>query len=290
MSFFTRLSNGWVIAKTSLKVLNAHKELIIFPILSGIAMLLIIGSFFTVLLAGADWNIDNFQIGNIDRGGQYLIIFGFYVVNYFVVVFFNMALMHCAKLYFDGEEVSVSKGLQFSLSRIGAILSWAVFAATVGMLLRMIQDKAGWIGKIIIGLVGFVWSAATFFVIPVIAYEKLGPMDSVKRSAQLMKEKWGESIGANFSIGMIAFFAILVFGVFGAAVTALVNEALGIGIFVIGFLAIITVTSALHSIFISAVMNIRNFFKKGKISLGKPDFTGTRLSFSRKYLFAGQAV
>ena len=38
------------------------------------------------------------------------------------------------------------------------------------------------------------------------------------------------------------------------------------------------------------IINIRNFFKKGKISLGKPDFTGTRLSFSRKYLFAGQAV
>ena len=45
-----------------------------------------------------------------------------------------------------------------------------------------------------------------------------------------------------------------------------------------------------NNVFIVYFINIRNFFKKGKISLGKPDFTGTRLSFSRKYLFAGQAV
>lgn len=241
---------------TSLKVLNANKELIIFPILSGISMILIIGSFAAAFFAHAGWDIESIKsIKTENRGMLYLIMFGFYIVNYFIVVFFNMALMHCARLYFDGEEVSVSKGLQFSASRIGAIFSWAVFAATVGMILKMIQDKAGWLGKIITGIIGIVWSIATFFVIPIIAYEKLSPMEAVKRSAQMMKEKWGESIGANFSIGIVSFLGILIVAVVGMAVTAFISAPVGIGIFVVGMLSILAISSALHSIFISAVYN-----------------------------------
>jgi hypothetical protein len=55
------------------------------------------------------------------------------------------------------------------------------------------------LGKIITGLVGIVWSVAIFFVTPVIACENLGPNAAFKKSAMLMKEKWGESIGAGFS-------------------------------------------------------------------------------------------
>ena len=254
MSFTSRLSNGWTIAMTSLKVLNAHKELIVFPILSAISILLIIGSFATAVLAHFGWDVNSIQFGG-SRAMIYLIMFGFYIVNYFIVVFFNMALMHCARLYFEGEEVSVAKGLQFSASRAGTIFSWAVFAATVGMVLNMIQDKLGALGKVITGIIGIVWSVATFFVVPILAYENLGPIEAVKRSTQMMKEKWGESIGANFSIGIVAFLGILIVAVVGMAVTAFASEAVGIGIFVVGILGILTVTSALHSIFISAVYN-----------------------------------
>src|SRR5258705_9027691 len=107
-----------------------------------------------------------------------------------------MALVHCTRLYFKGEAFTIRDGLRFSMSRLGAIFSWAFFAATVGLILKMIQDNAGWLGKIIIGLIGWIWSVATFFVVPVIAYENLGPVDAFKRSSSLMKQKWGESLGA----------------------------------------------------------------------------------------------
>lgn len=104
-------------------------------------------------------------------------------------MFFNVALMHCTKLYFSGEEVTLQKGLQFSISRLGTILSWALFAATVGTLLKIIQENLGKIGKIVIGLIGIVWNVATFFVVPVIAYENTNATGAFKRSVQLMKEK-----------------------------------------------------------------------------------------------------
>src|SRR6266487_3130396 len=212
MNFFERLENGWKLTMSSFKILKANKQLIIFPVLSGISLVLIIGSFVVASMANNGWELQTIRElkGSVE---YYAVIFLFYLVNYFVVVFFNMALIHCTRLYFKGEEVSVRAGLKFSMSRIGAIFSWAVFAATVGLILRAIQENSGIIGKIITGIIGIVWSVATFFVVPVIAYENLGPVGAFKRSAQLMKQKWGESIVAGFSFGLIQFLAILV-GIF----------------------------------------------------------------------------
>ncbi|RYF86061.1 MAG: hypothetical protein EON98_04810 [Chitinophagaceae bacterium] len=182
MSFFERLSNGWKIAMSSFKVLKENKQLIVFPIFSGISLIILSGLFSVGILAAVDWDIDNL---NPDGFVQYLLLFGFYLINYFVVVFFNMALIHCTRLYFRGEEVTVEKGLKFSMSRIGVILSWAVFAATVGTILKAIQENAGIFGKIITGLIGIVWNIAVFFVVPVIAYEGLGPIAAFKRSSSL---------------------------------------------------------------------------------------------------------
>jgi hypothetical protein len=57
MSIFEKLSNGWTLSMNSLKVLKANKQLIIFPILSGLSMILIIGSFVVGMLASAGWDI-----------------------------------------------------------------------------------------------------------------------------------------------------------------------------------------------------------------------------------------
>lgn len=252
MNFFDRLSNGWNIGITSLKVLRANKQLIIFPILSGISLILILGSFFTIILAGAGWDIN--EVKDPDQGaGRYLFLFLYYLVNYFVVVFFNMALVHCTNLYFKGEEVSIEAGIRFSLSRVGAIFAWSMFAATIGLVLRILSENLGWIGKIIIGIIGIAWSIATFFVVPVIAYENLGPIDAFKRSADMMRQKWGERIGAGFSFGLISLVGFLVFGVGLFLVGMIFNPIIGIVLAVLGLLLVSAIVSAAKTIFISAV-------------------------------------
>ncbi|HEY5407440.1 MAG TPA: DUF6159 family protein [Ginsengibacter sp.] len=250
MSFFDRLSNGWQISMNSFKVLKENKQLIIFPILSGLSLLMIIGSFVIVALAGAGWDFSN--VSKPDSLESYAVIFLFYIINYFIVVYFNTALIHCTTLYFKGEEVTVRKGLDFSFSRIGAIFSWALFAGTVGTILKIIQDSVGSLGKIITGLIGVVWSIATFFVVPVIAYENLGPIGAFKRSMQLMKQKWGESLSAGFSFGLIQFLGIIMIALF-AFLGALIHPVVGIVIGVLGISLLLAVISAAQSIFISAV-------------------------------------
>ncbi|MDB5201340.1 MAG: hypothetical protein JWQ27_749 [Ferruginibacter sp.] len=251
MGIFDRLSAGWQIGLNSFKVLKANRQLIIFPILSGISLVLIMGSFLTVILGFAGWNTDN--IAKPDTFGKYALLFGYYIVNYFVVVFFNMALIHCSSLYFKGEEVTVRKGIDFSMSRIGVIFAWAVFAGSIGAILKIIQENVGVLGKIITGLIGIVWGIGTFFVIPVIAYENLGPVDALKRSVSMMKEKWGESIGAGFSFGLIQLVGFLAAAIGGLVIGFLVHPIAGIVIAILFILILQTVVSAARTIFVSSV-------------------------------------
>ena len=251
MNFFTRLSNGWQLALNSFAVLKANRQLIIFPILSAIAMLLAISTFVVAMFASAGWDAE--LLREQSTVANYAILFLYYLVNYFIVVFFNTALVHCTHLYFNGEEPTVAKGLRFAVSRLGAIFSWAIFAATVGTILRAIQDKVGTLGKVITGLIGIVWSVATFFVVPIIAYENLGPIAAFKRSASLMKQKWGESIGASFSFGIIQFLAILLLAVPSFVLGWLVHPIAGAALFAVGIFCIIVLFSAAKVIFVSAV-------------------------------------
>ncbi len=251
MSFFTRLSNGWQISMNSFKVLKENKQLIIFPILSGLSMIFVMGSFFTVMLGISGWDVDRIEDHNdwVYIGLTLL----YYLVNYFVVVFFNVALTHCTRLYFHGEEVTISKGIEYSLSRIGAIFSWALFAATVGTLLKYLQDNAGWIGRLIIGALGIAWSVTTFFVVPVIAYENLGPIGAFKRSASLMKNKWGESAGATFSFTLIQILAIILISLPLFALGAAIHIIVGIALALLSIFLIMVILSAAQTIFISAI-------------------------------------
>jgi hypothetical protein len=251
MGFFDRLSTGWTIAMNSFKVLRANKQLVLFPVLSGISLILVMASFVTIILAFAGFNTDN--IASDNEVVNYLWVFAFYLVNYFVITFFNMALIHCTHLYFNGEEVTLQKGIAFSMSRIRVILSWALFAATVGTILKFLQENLGAIGKFITGLIGIVWSIATFFVVPVMAYENLGPIDAFKRSAQLMKQKWGESLGSRVGFGIINLLAFLLVAVPLFIIGSFIHILVGVGLALLGAFIIMAVMSAAQTIFISAV-------------------------------------
>jgi Family of unknown function (DUF6159) len=251
MNLFTRLNNGWKLSMASFEVLKKNKQLLLFPVLSTIALMLTIASFVIIILSAFGLNFfDSLRQGSPIES---VITFCFYLINYFVIVFFNMALIHCVRLYFHGEEPTIGKGLAFSFSRIRDIFAWAVLAATVGMILNVLENNLGKFGKVITGLLGIAWSIATFFVVPVIAYEKLGPIDAFKRSASIMKEKWGESLAANFSFFVIQLivFAVIILPLIALAVWGYVLQAALLGVIIFSVLAIIL--SAVKVIFITAV-------------------------------------
>ena len=76
-------------------------------------------------------------------------------------------------------------------------------ASSVGMILRMIEERVGIIGRIITALIGMAWTVTSFLVIPIMVVDKRGPIEALKESAHLLRKTWGEQLISNFSFGLI---------------------------------------------------------------------------------------
>ena len=251
-----KIYGAWLLTIQSWRVLMLDKELLVFPLLSGLACLLVLVTF----AAGAFF-ADVTRRGATGEAFTWVLLFAYYFANYFVIVFFNSALAACALIRFKGGNPTLDDGMKAAKARIPQIVAWALLAATVGVVLRMIQDRVEFVGKIVIGLIGAAWTIATYFVVPLLVVEKLGPVDAVKRSVTLMKETWGESLVSNVGIGLVVFIATIGFLVVAGSATVVLSAITGsTAILVTGLIVIaaflVTATlvgSALNTIVLSAL-------------------------------------
>ena len=253
---FTALSNGWELAKESYRVLMLDKELLVFPLLSGLACLCVLASF-ALPLVGSDYVRTVME----DEGAAqdpvlYVIVFAFYFANYFVITFFNTALIACAIIRFNGGDPTLGDGFRAAGSRLGQIFGWALVSATVGMVLRIIESRSERAGRFVAGLLGMAWSAASYFVVPVLVVEKVGPVQALKRSFAILRETWGEALVANFGIGLLVGLATLLAVIpagLGVASGEPVLLAIGIGVAVLWVILVSLVSAALKAIVIGAL-------------------------------------
>jgi Family of unknown function (DUF6159) len=263
--FFDRLSNGWHVAMQSWAVLRQDKQLVLFPILSGLALALVLASFAlpAFLIPGLMPAIrhlfdDNAKAPNAAANVLSAVFtFVFYVVNYFVIVYFNTALASCAIYRFRGGEPTVGMGLQMANKRLPQIFAWSVVAATVGVILNAISEKSEFLGKIVAALLGGLWSLATCLVVPTLAVEGLGPIDALKRSTSLIIRVWGEGMAGDFNIGIIGFLlvvpAILVIVIAAVAKLPVAILVLLILAAVLYIGAVSVITTAVKQVFIAGL-------------------------------------
>lgn len=251
------LSNSWRLVKASASVLQADKELLIFPILSGIGTLIVTATFFIPMFLAHFF--DAVFAGNNQVLG-FVILFFFYVVNYTVIYFANTALVGAAMIRLRGGDPTVNDGMRVAGSHFGAILGYALISATVGMILKLISERSKGIGRMIISLIGFAWNIATYLVVPVLAVEGLGPFEAIKRSVALLKKTWGEQIAGNLGLGL--FFGLVTIGTILLFVALFVGAAyiqsavlmIGLGVLLVLILLVLgTIQTALNGIYTAAV-------------------------------------
>jgi hypothetical protein len=187
---FESIGRSIELVKTSWNILMEDKKFLVFPVLSGLVTMIVILTFaLPLIFAGIILGL-----ATPGTGLFFVILFAFYAVSYFVVIFFNTALISCVNARLHGVEMTVRQGLASALRHLPSILVWALISATVGIILYLIEQRAGILGRIATVIVGGVWSLVTFFVIPVLVLEDKGVLDSVKESVSLIKRTWGESI------------------------------------------------------------------------------------------------
>lgn len=257
-----RIKRSWQLAKASLEVLKKDKELMIFPILSFIGVVIISLSF--AIPTFLSRVMDTFASTGIPFFA-YVVLFLFYVVQYSVVFFCNTALVGAAMIRLRGGDPTVGDGFRIAFSRFGAILGWAVISATVGVVLHALSNnknkKGVGISNLIKQVLGAAWNVVTFLVVPVLAVEGLSPFKAIERSWNLLKKSWGEQIAGTLSIGavfaLIGFLGSLVLIGAGVGLTMWLESAVPaivFGILLFLFIVILSlISSTLSGIFTAAV-------------------------------------
>jgi hypothetical protein len=253
----TRIENSWTLIKASAAVLRTDKELIVFPIVSTIGVLVVTASFaFPMFLTGF---FDSLLAGESQILGA-VVAFLFYLVQYFVIIFANSALVGAAMIRLQGGDPTLSDGFRIAMKRIVPIFGYALVAATVGMILRWISERGQVLGQIVASLFGLAWNLATYLVVPVLVVENVGPIEAVKRSANLLKETWGEQIVGNFGMGIIFGLLAVLVVILGIVATVLAAStglvvliALTVSLFVLALVFIGLINSTLSGIYMAAV-------------------------------------
>lgn len=206
---FERIATGWELAKESARVLKLDRELLVFPLLSGISCLVVTASFAVPLWMTGYHEQFHDDPERFQHPLFWVLTFAFYFVNFFVIVFFNAALVSCAVIRFRGGDPTLADGFRLAGNRLPQIAGWAAVSATIGVVLKMLQSRSRRGGGIAVSLLGSAWTIATFFVVPVLVVERVGPIEACKRSLSILRRTWGEGLAANFGIGLFVFLAML---------------------------------------------------------------------------------
>ena len=256
-----KFSRSWELVKQSFTILRSDKQLMLFPVLSLVSCFVVSAAIATggafLLLPARAAAIAAGERFNASQSPMFLLgMFALYVVNYFVIVFFNVALVGVANSRLMGGTWTFKDGLELAWERKGTILAWALVAATVGVLLRTLEERLGLIGRLIMRIIGIAWTLACYFVVPVLAFEDLTPIDALKRSSKLFRDTWGEKVIGGFSLSMVSLVLMLP-GIglpIAAAFLAGINGLMaGLILMVLYFLVLSVFMSAVGGIFNAAL-------------------------------------
>ena len=242
-----RMGRGWELTKTSWGVLRSDRSLAVFPVLAAL----------TALLLAAAFGVPSWALFDDDQNvaGVILAAVGIYALT-FAGIFFNVALAAAAAQVLNGEDATVASGIAVARQRLGAIAGWAALVASVNIIIRGLAERAGPLGDLLLGGIAVAWNLVTFLAVPVLTLEGTGPIETLKRSAHIFRERWGEQITGQVSIGAIVVLAAIV----PVAILALIGFAVGgvaggilIGLAVAVMVVAVIVSTALSQIFAVAL-------------------------------------
>lgn len=251
-----RIRNTIELAKTSWSVLKKDRELLWFPVMSFFASAAVIIVVAIPMIAMVDTTTT--ATGEQTTVNPLAAVLGILAAMALsmVAVFFNGALVAGAHERMTGGDPTVRSSLNRAFSRISGLLPWALLTATVGLVLQALRERAGWLGRIVVDMIGMAWDVATFLVVPAVIIDEMGAIDGLKRSGSLLKQTWGENIAARVGFGLLGFVLII-----PAVILLVIGGATGVGAFlaiaVIAAVAwvalVVVVLTALSAVFQTAL-------------------------------------
>jgi len=244
-----RFSRTWQLFKESFAVLAADSKILVFPLCSGISLLLLGASFFIPLYRDGTLQAVARHKGTWD---DYAVLFAWYYLNFFVGIFFNSALMGCANISLSGKRPTVGAGFRIAFGHLGRIAAWALVAASVGLVLSSLRDRNNKLLSVLSAGLNLAWSLITYLIVPVLLFEDCGMFGSLHRSAELFRSHWGEQVAGSFGFGMLTT-VLSIPAVFVAVIWWRTDPIAGIILGAVYLLILAIVVSAVRGVFTVAL-------------------------------------
>lgn len=250
-----RLQRSWSILKSSFSILGRNKTLLFFPIINFFIVLFICSLFIlpagyyfydklgdnansgkmTIAVTGSAGNsaqaearFEDKESGFEMTAADWSIWIALYIFSVFVATYLNVAFYTEILNAVRGGSVDIANGFKTANRKIIQIFFWACLAGSVGLIIKMIEERLDFLGRIIMKIIGIAWSIASLFVIPVIVTEELtnrNPFSYLKKSSSIIVRTWGESlvgyVGFSTFNGLVfiaSFIVMLAFDIFAMAV------------------------------------------------------------------------
>ena len=265
--FFARIRDTWSLIGTSWEVVKKDKEMLVFPLISGICLILVMVSFGLGMLDGdaEGWGVPARGAPLAEQVSYYGKLFIFYFCTYFIIMFFNTGIIACAVIRMRGQDPTLADGFRMAFSRVPLLLGWALVSATVGLILRIIEDKWEFAGRIIAGLLGMAWSITTFLALPILVVEGKGPFAAVKQSTKMLRDTWGEQLIGGFSFGLLWLVCCLpglVLFVIAVMLLGLTNIIIPVVLLIVYMVVLALVFSVLQTVFQAGLY----YYARGRVA------------------------
>lgn len=198
-----------------------------------------------------------------------------------VMVFLQGGLVAAVDTELSGQDSSVGLGMSRAFRRTGSLIAWSAIVTVVSVLLGLVRGngQGNVVGVILRNVVAaaadVMWSLITFFVLPFIVLEEKSPIDAIKASSSLFRQRWGQQIAGGVRIGglivlilILPGIALFILGMFLVVSGSTAGLATGIPLAVIGLIVLLVgmvLSSAMRTVFSVALYR---FAKDGALSAG----------------------
>ena len=248
-----RIARSWRLSQVALGIIQREPKLVGIAVIQ-MATLLVAAAVLFVGAVPAVITHTVYGTTQIDHTRAVMLGLVISLLLTFISSYFGVVMASAASDALRGKHVSIRDALAVANSRLGDIFVWSVIAWLVGVVLRALIDRIPMGGRLLSWLVGLAWAIGTFFAIPVLTLEGCSGSDAARRSAELIRRRWGEGISGSVIItawtivAMLGLIASLFVAMFVAAAVPAIGVVLLVG-WVVALVGLIAISGAVRSVF-----------------------------------------
>lgn len=243
----TRYRTSRTIFKQSLEALGRERDLWVFPILSGLLLILAVGGLIGLASGASAAGWFGMPWGLTAPWGQILVGLAVLPLFYPVAVLssaLNAALAYALFLRASGSSCTRRGAWQAARRCLGPIARFNVLGLLVAGVLQVVGQLleslrlVPFLGRVTQTVGTMAWAVASFFVFPVLVLEReRSALGALRESADMARSNWGKAIGGMVTLSLAILVPMLALAAAGALASAAVvpllvawDPPLGVGI------------------------------------------------------------